>query len=41
MKMFLSGLGSFLFKSPELLRKKMSKIYVVGQKIVDGSFRGT
>lgn len=41
MKMFLSGLGSFLFKSPELLKKKMPKTYAVGQKIADGIFRGS
>lgn len=40
MKMFLSWLGSFLFKSPELLKKKMPKTYAVGQKIADGIFNG-
>lgn len=41
MKMFPSGLGSFLFKSPELLKKKMPKTYAVGQRIADGSFCGS
>lgn len=39
--MFLSGLGSFLFRSPEPLKKKMPKTYAVGQKIADGIFKGS